>query len=120
MKIIDAHIGSGQSLSDVIDIHGAELVGIMMPDQWTTANITLQSSIDGQHWYNLHNMLGVEIFVAVNPNDHVIIDPPFSMSWDSAQSSFSGLSKIRLRSGTAASPVNQAQDANLILVLRDQ
>ena len=46
-------IANGQSLSGAVNLSGFTLIGIDLPSAWTTANLTLQASIDNSTWVDV-------------------------------------------------------------------
>lgn len=105
-----AVIASSGSLSEAVDLGGASLVGIQMPDSsaWTAANLTFQASADGGTFENLYGKNGNEVTVIAAADRYIQIDA----------TDFAGIKHIKVRSGTAASAVNQAAARTLTLVLR--
>lgn len=101
-------IAGGASLSGAIDLATQRLAGIAMPAAWTAANLTFQASTDGETFNDLYDWLGGEYTVQVGgPARHLQL--PLA--------DFLGLRHLRIRSGTAAAPVNQAASRTLTLVL---
>lgn len=106
---VTATIANGGSLSSAVDLAGKILVGYIIPAGWTAAGLTFQTSPDGVAAYNdVYDFTGTEIahvvaasrFVRVNPGDWV------------------GVRFIKVRSGTAAVPVNQGAVRDIILVTK--
>lgn len=112
--VVPAAIASGQSLSDAIDLGGGRLVGIDMPAAWTAANLTFQSSFNGDvqqiaaTWNNVYDDLGVEVVVQAAASRAIRLGNP---------GLFLGQRWIKIRSGTGAAPVNQAGVRALQLIL---
>jgi hypothetical protein len=108
LETLDCVIASGGSLSAAVDLFGYSLVGLIMPAEWTTANITMQNSLDGTTFNNVYDYLGAEYtanaaaarFIALQPGDVI------------------GLQSIKLRSGTAAVAVNQVAARTIKIVVR--
>jgi hypothetical protein len=111
--VIAASIASGQNLSGEIDLGGKSLVGIEVPANWTTAAISLQASPDGGvTWCELVDQTATAIgcsslaggtlvyFVAVDPTK------------------LRGVRSIKIRSGTQATPVTQANTVALSVLVR--
>jgi hypothetical protein len=96
----------GTGLSAAIDLGTEILQGYIMPATWVAAGLTFQTSPDGVAYNNIYDATGTEVahvvdisrFVRVNPADWV------------------GVRFIKLRSGTAAVPVNQTASRDIILV----
>lgn len=101
-------IPEGGSVSDVVDLDGVHLVGIQMPATWDAANITFQASADGVTFADLYNQSGSEVTVDAAAGRFIALDPTL----------FAGIRFLKVRSGTAATPVNQAAARTLILVAR--
>lgn len=100
-------IAKGESLSDALDLGGARLVRITTPSGfpdpndpvtgWPGPNITFQISSNGVAWLDLW-MHGEEVWLPCGPARGIVIMQDFpSVEW------------IKIRSGTAASPVAQLE-----------
>ena len=101
-------ITNGTSLSNAADCSGAILVGIGMPTAWTTANLTFVL-IDGEGTArNVYNESGTEVTFTADAGRHIVLT--------GSAPALGGVSQIRVRSGTSATPVNQAADRKLLLV----
>lgn len=103
-----ATIQNGQSLSQVIDLNNSVLTIIVMPAAWTSANLTFQTSVDGSTWANLFDDSGNEISVTVAQTRAVVLT---GVEW-------LGIKLLKIRSGTAGSPVNQGAERDLTLITR--
>jgi len=104
-------IAINTSLSGATYIGDGDLVGIMMPAGWTSAGITFQSSYDGVTYQNLWDAAGNEITVSSSSavaSQNITID----------SDQFDGCVWIKFRSGTGASPVNQAAARTITLLVR--
>lgn len=108
LDTVTAGIGVGQSLSGDLALGGLRLAAIQMPAAWTAASLTFQASVDGAVWSNLYDAGGVELAISAASNRLIVAD----------LAQFAGLPYLRVRSGTAASPVSQAADRSLNLILR--
>ena len=91
-------IQAGASLSDGLDCTAGVITRIFTPPAWTGTNITFQLSFDGVTWANLVTRSGAEVVAAVKPNS-VIILTEYSRQ----------VAHLKIRSGTAAAPVVQAE-----------
>lgn len=89
-------IANNASLSGAVELGSARLVGIEMPGAWTTAGITFQVSSDGTNFSDLYDD-STERTYAVAASRYVAV--PLD-KW-------TGIRHIKVRSGTAGSPVNQ-------------
>jgi hypothetical protein len=109
---IPAAIAAGQSLSAQINIGGKTLTAIAIPAAWTTAGLSFQASSDGGATFgelldetatarNVSSVTGgVYTVIAVDPT-----------KWR-------GITCIKVRSGTSAAPVAQANAVTLTLLTR--
>ena len=99
-----ATIAAGASLSGSVEIGDAKYVGVIMPAAWTSASMTFQVSADNSTWVNLTDASGeVAITVAASGGYKVAADiQPFQY--------------IKVRSGTAASAVNQEASRTITIV----
>jgi hypothetical protein len=107
---VPAAIAQGTSLSPEVDIGGWSLVGIWVPSAWVTAGITFQASIDSQNWAELEDQTATAISVSSitgGANTFIAFDP----------TKVRGVRAIKVRSGTAASPVNQTASGGVTLTL---
>jgi len=110
-------IASGASLSAGVNLAmlggpRAQLVAIQMPAAWTAAALTFQGSADGTTYYDLYNATA-EVSLAtptpVGATRYIVLDPNL----------FAGFLFIKVRSGTAAAPVNQGATSILKLLVRN-
>ena len=104
-------IPSGDDISDAVDIGSKELVGISMPDGWTEASITFAATVDDTNFLSLNDAAGSEVAVLLP-----LADKHIALSF----AGIKGLSKIRLRSGTVSTPVNQGADRVITLILKEE
>lgn len=110
---ISAVIASGASLSGAIDLGGARIMAIIMPSAWTTAaNITFaaSSAIDGT-FVKVQDDQGNETTLAG-------VAASVAIGLDSQGDDLKGFRFLKIRSGTAASAVNQAAARTLIVVAK--
>ena len=106
---IAAIITTGTAISSGVDLGAGRVVRLDVPAAWTTANITFQASTDGVTYFNLHDKAGAEYIVTAAPSRSIII--PLA--------DLEGVRYIKVRSGTAAAPVNQlTSDKTITLVLK--
>ena len=108
---ITATISAGQSLSAEVDIGvGKSLIGIKLPSNWTTAGLSFQVSVDGgATWGELNDQTPAAIGVGSTAAGAFIGFDPTKLR---------GVQAIKVRSGTVAAPVAQANTVNLTLVTR--
>lgn len=104
-----AAIAAGSAVSAPVSVGSFRLFGLVMPAAWTAAVITFLVSFDGgATWSNMYDKNGAEISVAAGVSRYIALDP----------AEFAAVPMIKLRSGTAAAPVNQVAAASISLILR--
>jgi hypothetical protein len=102
-------IANGQSLSGAADLKGLGTpVRIDMPAAWTAANLTFQVSADGVTYQDLYDDGGSEVTVTAAAGRSIFLQP----------AEWAHVRYLKVRSGTAAVPVNQGTDRLLTLVVR--
>ncbi len=99
---------STNTLTAAIDLGTARLAAILMPAAWDAAQLTFQASADGVAWVDLYDASGNEVVVEAAA-DRAIVVPV---------NDFLGVRHLKVRSGTAGVPVNQAAPRTLTLVSR--
>jgi hypothetical protein len=97
--VLSAVIEANESLSGVVDLTGVTaVVGVVMPNDWTAALVTVQGSPDGVFFHDLHDgVTGVELAFNARPDSLVMLNPNRMRSCIA----------IKLRSGTHDAPVPQ-------------
>ena len=103
-----ATIANGASLSGAVDLAGKTLLGIIMPATWTAANLTFQVSTDGITYYDLYDNIGTEKTILSASNRFIFTVP----------ADWVGVRYVKVRSGTAGTPVNQAAARDIKLVTK--
>ncbi len=102
-------ISSGTAITGEIDLKGRIPCGIIMPAAWTAATLTFQvSDASGGTYVNMYDG-GSEKSETVDASRYIVMDP----------AKFLGVPFLKVRSGTAGVPVNQAADRNLILMVSE-
>lgn len=113
LQTVSAVIASGQSLSAAANLGKWSLVGIVMPSSWSAAALSFQASPDGGvTFYELYYLSGLA-------STEYVITAPAASQWiqlDPAQ--WRGINVLKVRSGTAGTPVAQTGGATLTLVCR--
>lgn len=107
---LDFTIANGASLSDARQLNAVMAEAITMPAAWTAGGLSFAASAtEAGTFLPLFDALGVEITLTVLANQRIVLPMGLirSHNW------------LRLRSGTAAVPVNQAGARSLILLTRD-
>ena len=64
-------IRAGESLSESLEVTAGNVYSIMMPDEWDSADITLQISMDGVKFYNVYDEAGKELVMPCVPKSIV-------------------------------------------------
>ena len=107
-KATPVTISNGTSLSPAISIGNGLLVGIAMPAGWDAAGMTFQVSYDGGTTFQEMQSASAAISFTVAAGQFIAVDPTL----------WRGVNTLKVRSGTAATPVNQTADRiiNLITV----
>ena len=95
-------IAMGQHTSGVLDLGTDYIVGMIMPEEWTPAVVSVLVSPDGDNFFDLHDFHGGPVMFNVEPGTIVAIDPHWLMM----------ARYLQLRSGTADDPVPQAKTRN--------
>jgi len=117
-KIINklpAYIGWGTSLSTVVDAGSDLVVGLVMPDVWTAARVSVQLSVDNIEFRDLfyfergESTSAKEVVFNVTPGVAVAIDPNTMLM----------ARYIKLRSGTRDEPVNQEETCAFTVITVD-
>lgn len=103
-------IASGSSLSSAVSLDRRPLLRVLIPAGWTTANITMQGSVDGTNYYDLLDEAGSAISLAATAGKFIQISSP---------EDWAGFKYLKVRSGTSGSPVTQAADRTITITVRD-
>jgi hypothetical protein len=110
IKALSATIANGASLSDAVDLLKHEVVGLVMPSAWTAASVTFQGSQDGSTYNDLYDSGGTEKSYTVAASRHVLLSAP---------EDFRGVRYLKVRSGTAGTPVNQGAERIIKVLIKD-
>jgi len=68
-------IANGASLSGAANLGEARICAIMMPADWTAADLTFQASIDGSTFYNVYDEFDTEVTVQAADDRYIILEP---------------------------------------------
>jgi hypothetical protein len=101
-------IASAGSLSGAVYLGGYKYFTIIMPASWTAANLTFQGSDDGSTFYNLYAD-GSEVVETTGTAGAAYV-------LNSNVLAFGSVGYVKIRSGTSATPVAQA-DARTIKIV---
>jgi hypothetical protein len=108
-ELTQATIANGASLGAAVNLGGAKLTAVTMPDAWTAASLTVQVAADCISYRNLYDEGGTEVTVIASASRHIVFDN--ATNWE-------GVRCIKLRSGSAASLVSQAGARIITLTVR--
>lgn len=104
-----ATIANGASLSGEIELGNSTALGLSLPTL-TSAALTFQVAESGGGTYrNLYDDAGTEVTIPASTGDRWVALPP---------ALFSGARALKIRSGTAAAPVNQGADRAILVISR--
>lgn len=110
-RVIEATIASGASISSVIDLGMQRAFIVDMPAIWTAANLTFLLSFDGgATWKPFYDENGNEIVVIAAAAESIHLGD--AQQW-------AAIWKMKIRSGTTATPVAQAAARTLKIISRD-
>jgi hypothetical protein len=101
LQIVDGPtILKDASLSDGVDCSAGTIVRITVPQEYTDANMTFQTSSDGNLYNDLYDEEGREITISPEPDTTVVVTGAWvrSIGW------------LKIRSGTRDNPVQQTKD----------
>ncbi|HWJ72421.1 MAG TPA: hypothetical protein VNX29_04565 [Kaistia sp.] len=108
LATVTATIASGGSLSGAVDLGTGRLVGLILPAAWTTAAITFQGSADGATYFDLYDDATERAIASASVVPSRFIALPI-VDWLMIRS-------VKLRSGSAATPVAQGAARSITLV----
>ena len=95
-------IPSGSALSGIVNVGNRVPVSLFVPSAWTAADITMQTSLDGgATWFGVYTAAGDELTIPGVVGGCVAV--PFIETLGVG-------TVLRLRSGSAAAPVNQGAE----------
>ena len=101
LQIVDGPtIPQGESLSDGADCSAGTIVRITVPQEFTEANLTFQTSSDGNLYNDLYDEKGEEVTVPAHPDTTIVVSGAWVRS----------IGYLKLRSGTREHPVEQRKD----------
>jgi hypothetical protein len=101
-------VADGQSLSDALSVDKYVVCGFVVDSGWNTAALTFTVSYDGTTYYNMFNGATELSYAAIAASSWVSVDPAV----------FMGIPYIKVRSGTAGTPVNQTGASVVTVITR--
>ncbi|MBN9430802.1 MAG: hypothetical protein J0I45_00010 [Bosea sp.] len=108
LATVTATIASGASLSGAADLGTGRLVGLIFPAAWTTAAITFQGSADGSTFFDLYDDATERAIASSSVVPSRFLALPIA-DWLMIRA-------VKLRSGSAATPVVQGAARSITLV----
>ncbi len=109
LKYYTAAIANGQAVSTVVGFGGDYVpVAVIMPSAWTAADLTFQASDDAGNFKDIYSAANAELAINVAASRFIPITP----------TNFQGTDRLKIRSGTAGVPVNQAAERVITVVCR--
>lgn len=102
-------IANGTALSASVDLRGYRPLAIIMPAAWTAAGLSFSVSSDDSAFANLYNTSG-EYTLSVDASRAVALSEPNELS---------AFQFIKVRSGTAGTPVNQGADRIVKIICKE-
>ena len=111
-------IANGASLSAEVDLRHHSLVAIQMPADWTAADLTFQGRPGAddttprinETLQNVYDDAGNEVTVQADADRYIALTA-------AVLDALTGLGRVKVRSGTSGTPVNQGATRVLTLVL---
>ena len=101
-------IANGASESSAIDLDGHWLGAVSLPAAWTAADLTVLASPDGgSTWLPVYDAAGNEVTIQADTERWVAV----------TRESTEAYRRIKLRSGNAATPVNQGAARTIHLAI---
>lgn len=106
-------IQNGQFISAAVDLEGWPLVAIEVPPAWTTANLTFQAAeAMAGTFQDVHDDAGTVVVLQAGTGGRCIVLA------STAAVALMGLRYLKVRSGTGAVPVVQADNRTLQMITR--
>lgn len=110
-SVATATIANGASVSGSVDLLSTALLGFIAPSGWTAAALSIEVSVDGSNWsaaiYDGSNS-------AVGSWSAVVAGAAYAVD----AVSMLPFRYVRFRSGSGASPVNQGEQRDFIVITR--
>lgn len=106
---VEATIANGVALSGAVELLDLTPVGFIMPAAWDAANLTFQVGDSDDNYADLYDDLGSEVVVNASTSRVLRLVPS---EWVVG-------SKLKIRSGTTGTPVNQTAARTIIILTRN-
>jgi len=114
---VPVQIASGTALSAEVNINAGRIIGIQMPAGWDAAGLSIQALLrqpagnpPAPVFGEVIDNAGAELVLAAAPaaNEYVALQDTLPLK---------ALGRVKVRSGTAALPVNQTATRDFFLVI---
>lgn len=115
-EIVPVTIPNGTALSSEAVVGARTVVGIIMPAAWTAADLSVQVLVDETGTTGVSPTRTYAEAVDTGGTNLAVTGPAAGEYVVLPVTAWAGLGRIRIRSGTAGAPVNQAADRTLRLV----
>lgn len=108
-KQVQFVIEKDKSLSNIIDLSGYRHVGLIIPDEWTSADMTFKVAIEpkDEKFVPLYDDEGYEVTIKVGEK--------MAVSLDSVVFKLAPWRFVKIQSGTTSIPVAQTADDMVVL-----
>ena len=110
MAILNVHSGptidAGATVSDVQALGTDYICGLICPEDWTPAVVSVLISAQGDNYFDLFDGKGSEFIFNVTPGTVMAVDPYLLLC----------AAYIRLRSGTRDNPVSQTGERRFYMI----
>jgi hypothetical protein len=110
LAILNVHSGpiivEGSAESNVLALGTDYIVGLICPEDWTPAVVSVLISAQGDNYFDLFDGKGSEFIFNVTPGVAMAVDPYLLLC----------AAYVRLRSGTRDNPVPQAGERRFHLI----
>ena len=104
LTVLKPTITAGQSLSSSVNLVDGLAEFIVIPANWTMANISWQFSADGTVWGDVCTVSGMELLTPADPGCSILFPSDMQLSKNTY---------MKIRSGSKNHPVPQQSDVEL-------
>jgi len=113
---LNVYIGYGASLSGSIDCGDGYIVGLVMPDVWTQAQVSIQVSMNNTEFFDLFDF---DLETRTTAKEVVFNVPPPGTMVAINPNTLLMAQYIKLRSGTRDAPIDQEKTCMFTLLTVD-
>jgi len=107
--VLPVHFAAAGTLSEAVSLNGLLLVGIEMPAEWTAADFTFLAGSVPDVVRDLYGDDDNEVTVQAAEDRYITLANPLR---------FAGVKFLQVRSGTAATPVEQEEARLVNMIVR--